>query len=153
MSPSDTDVLVRPVTAADRGAVIALMRAQFREHGIGLDEVGIGRAVDGVLQQPDWGHLLLATRAGTPVGFAALSFIWTYEHGGRAAWLEELYVEPAHRGRGVGRMLLQAAYRAAAEAGANAMDLEVDAAHRRAEHLYEREGFVRLNRARWSRRL
>lgn len=153
MSLPDTDVQVRPVTAADRGAVVALMLAQFREHDIGLDGAGVQRAVDGVLQQPEWGRLLLATHAGTPVGFAALSFIWTYEHGGRAVWLEELYVEPAQRGRGIGRMLLQSAYRVAAQAGAIAMDLEVDVAHRRAEHLYEREGFVRLNRARWSRRL
>jgi len=106
-----------------------------------------------VLRQPDLGRVLIATRAGRPIGIAALSFIWTYELGGRAVWLEELYVEPAHRGRGVGRMLLHAAYQAGAESGAVAMDLEVEASHRRAERLYEREGFVRLPRARWSRRL
>ena len=152
MSP-DTDVEIRPATAADRDALIALLLAQLGEHEIELSDAGAARAIDGALQQPDWARLLVATRAGSIIGMAALSFIWTYEHGGRAAWLEELYVEPAHRGRGIGRMLLQAAYRAAAEAGANAMDLEVDVAHRRAERLYEREGFVRLNRARWSRRL
>ena len=153
MRHSSAEVDVRTATAADRDAVVGLMRAQFREHQIALDDAGIARAVDGVLQHPDWGRLLVATRTGTAVGFAGLSFMWTYEHGGRAAWLDELYVNPAQRGRGIGQKLLRAACEVAAESGAVAMDLEVDIEHRRAERLYEREGFVRLHRARWSRPL
>jgi GNAT superfamily N-acetyltransferase len=151
MSP--TNVQVRPATAADRDAVIALLLAQFREHQIDTGEAGTARAVDGVFRQPDLGRVLIATLDGKPVGLAALSFIWTFEHGGRAVWLEELYVEPAQRDHGIGRTLLQAAYKVAAESGATAMDLEVEAAHRRAERLYEREGFVRRSRARWTRQL
>lgn len=132
--------------------LIALLLAQLREHEIALSDAGAARAIDGVLQRPDWGRLLVATRAGNLIGLAALSFIWTYEYGGRAAWLDELYVEPAHRGHGIGRMLLQAAYQVARECGAVA-DLEVEASHRRVEQLYEREGFIRLPRTRWSRPL
>jgi GNAT superfamily N-acetyltransferase len=146
-------VTVRPAEDADRPVLLALMRAQFREHHIDLSDAGISRAIEGVLREPSWGRILVATRAGTPVGFAALSFMWTYEHGGRAAWLDELYVEPAHRGGGIGGTLLHAAFRAAADSGAATMDLEVDAGHRRAELLYQREGFARLNRVRWSRPL
>ena len=113
----------------------------------------IGRAVDGVLRHPERGRLLVATLAGRPIGLAALSFIWPLEHGGRSAWLEELYVEPPHRGRGIGRTLLRAACRLAARSGAAAVDLEVDAGHTRAARLYAREGFRPLPRARWVRRL
>ena len=150
---SDADVQIRVATAADREALIALLLAQLREHEIPLSDTGAARAIDGVLHQPELGRLLIATFEGKPIGLAALSFIWTYEYGGRAAWLDELYVEPAHRGHGIGRLLLQAAYRVATDSGAVAMDLEVEASHRRVERLYEREGFVRLHRARWSRRL
>ena len=153
MSSSDADVQIRSATVADRDAVIALLHAQLSEHQIDLSDAATARAIDGVLQQPELGRLLIATLEGKALGLAALSFIWTYEYGGRAAWLDELYVEPAHRGHGIGRKLVHAAYRAAVEGGAVAMDLEVEADHRRAERLYEREGFVRLQRARWSRRL
>jgi len=148
-----TDIEIRPATAADRDALIALLLAQLREHELPLSDAGAARAIDGALQQPDWARLLVATRAGETVGIAALSFIWTYEYGGRAAWLDELYVQPAHRGHGIGRMLLQMAYEVAKECGALAMDLEVESSHRRVEQLYERERFVRLPRTRWSRRL
>jgi GNAT superfamily N-acetyltransferase len=144
---------IRPATRTDCAPLAKLMRAQFREHHIRLSGDAIAHVIDGALQRPAWARLLVATSGGKPVGFAALSFMWTYEHGGRSAWLDELYVKPAHRGRGIGRELLHAAYRVAAKAGAAALDLEVDAGHRDAERLYAREGFHALGRRRWSRRL
>src|SRR5438445_11882546 len=144
---------VRAARRADHRRLVELLVAQFREHRIRTPIPRIARAVDGVLRHPERGRLLVATLAGRPIGLAALSFIWPLEHGGRSAWLEELYVEPPHRGRGIGRTLLRAACRLAARSGAAAVDLEVDAGHTRAARLYAREGFRSLPRARWVRRL
>ena len=99
------------------------------------------------------GAVLVATLDGRVVGIAALSATWTIEHGGPAMWLEELYIEPPHRGHGVGRALLSAAADAARAHGAHTLDLEVEASHTRAANLYAREGFRRLERTRWVRRL
>src|SRR5579872_5729184 len=50
------------------------------------------------------------TRLGpVPVGLAYLAYTWTLEHGGQSAWLDELYVVPGERSRGVGTALLRAA--------------------------------------------
>jgi GNAT superfamily N-acetyltransferase len=75
------------------------------------------------------------------------------EHGGLVAWLDELFVLPEHRGRGIGRALLRRALEVANEKGCRALDLEVDFEHAQAERLYRREGFVSLPRGRWARRL
>ena len=144
---------IRPATDADRDALMRLLLAQLGEHGIDTPAAAMGTSVDGLLRDPNRGRLLVATVEGRPVGVAALSFVWPIEHGGRSAWLEELYVEPPHRGRGIGRALLRAACDHAAAAGAVAVDLEVDAGHRRAARLYEAEGFRPLPRERWVRRL
>jgi len=143
---------VRPARRGDRERLLELLVAQLREHRIRTPRARLARAVDGVLGDPQRGRLLVATIGGRPIGLAALSFVWPLEHGGRSAWLEELYVEPSQRGCGIGRALLRAACRVAARAGAAAVDLEVDAAHRRAARLYAREGFRPLPRARWVRR-
>src|SRR5437870_10790401 len=143
---------VRAARRADHERLVDLLFAQLRDHRIRTPRRRLAEAVDGVLRHPERGRLLVATVAGKPIGLAALSFVWPLEHGGRSAWLEELYVEPSHRGRGIGRALLRAACRVAARAGAAAVDLEVDAAHRRAARLYAREGFRPLPRARWVRR-
>ncbi len=144
---------IRKARPTDRDAVTALLAAQFREHHIAMRAPQIARAVEGVLSRPRHGQLLVATLVGKVVGVAALSFIWPLEHGGRSAWLEELYVEPEHRDGGIGRRLLTAACAFAAESGAVAVDLEVDAGHRAATRLYAREGFQPLDRQRWVRRL
>jgi ribosomal protein S18 acetylase RimI-like enzyme len=62
------------------------------------------------------------------------------------AYLEELYVVPARRGRGIGRALLESAMDAARAAGAGRIDLgtgETDAA---ARALYESCGFTNRER-------
>ena len=144
---------VRLATEAELEAVTALLVAQLREHHVATPEAKLASAIQEILRHPERGRILVAIERGKPVGLAALSFVWPLEHAGRSAWLEELYVEPAARGRGLGTRLLHAALRIAAETGAVAVDLEVDADHQRAARLYAREGFRPLARARWVRTL
>src|SRR6185369_14509202 len=94
-----------------------LLRAQFREHGIALDDSLISAGIDGHLSDPNRGVILLARESGAFVGLAILAFTWTVEHGGRVAWLEELYVVPSRRGAGVGKLLLDRALATAIELG------------------------------------
>lgn len=121
------------------------------ESGIQTSMAVLTAAVTGILQHPERGTLLVATLSGRPVGVAYLAFTWMLEHGGKAGWLEELYVGPEYRGQGIGRELRVAVCTHAAEQGAAAVDLEVDGAHARAAHLYAREGFRPLDRSRWVR--
>jgi GNAT superfamily N-acetyltransferase len=146
-------VVIRCCAASDRNDALALLVAQLREHENALPDTAVAAALDGLLDRPDRGAVLVATLDGRAVGVAVLSTMWTLEHGGPAVWLDELYVDPAQRGRGVGRALLAAAYDTAREYGAGTVDLEVVTGHERAGALYEREGFERLPRVRWIRRL
>jgi GNAT superfamily N-acetyltransferase len=145
--------LVRRATTGDREALVGLLVAQLRDHGIGTTEAELAGMVDFLLARPHRGVFLLAVDEARPVGLAAVSFGFPLEHGGRGAWLEELYVEPAARGCGMGARLLDAALAAAREGGAVAIDLEIERGHERVESLYRRHGFAPLARARWARRL
>jgi GNAT superfamily N-acetyltransferase len=136
----------------DLNAVVALIGEQFAEHYIDLEPRQLSDAVLGLLSDPSRGAVQLAFDP-EPVGVAVLAYTWTLEHAGLVAWLDELFVLPAHRGRGVGLALLRRALKVAAEAGCRAVDLEVDADHVRAERLYQREGFVALPRRRWAKRV
>jgi GNAT superfamily N-acetyltransferase len=144
---------IRSANAEDKRALVELLAAQLGEHDVRLDRPGVVRAVAGLLARPERGRFLVAVERDQVVGFAALSFLWTVEHGGRAAWLDELYVLPERRGGGIGRALLRAALREAARAGAAAVDLEVEEGHERAALLYQREGFRPLARRRWALRM
>jgi GNAT superfamily N-acetyltransferase len=138
--------------AEDLNAVVALLAEQFREHRIDLDGEHLAEAVMGLFSDASRGAVLLGYDP-EPVGVAVLAYTWTLEHGGQAAWLDELFVLPMHRGCGIGRALLQRGLEVAKERGCRAVDLEVDADHARAERLYQREGFASLSRRRWAPRL
>jgi GNAT superfamily N-acetyltransferase len=99
------------------------------------------------------GFMQVARAEGQIVGVAYVATILSVEHAGPVAWLEELYVTPAWRQKGVGSALLVSVLERAQAAGMVVVDLEIDAAHSRAASLYERTGFHRLNRSRWTCRL
>jgi GNAT superfamily N-acetyltransferase len=142
---------VEPVNSQNLDAVLTLVGSQFEEHNLALPSKLLSEAVRGLLASPTRGAIFLASDP-EPIGVAVTAFTWTLEHGGLVAWLDELFVVPAHRGRGVGRQLLLHVLDAAREAGCRAVELEVDAERARAEHLYQRHGFAPLSRRRWSMR-
>jgi GNAT superfamily N-acetyltransferase len=131
---------------------VGLLLLQFAEHEIALGRDELSAAVEGLLIDGERGAVLLAYDPH-PIGIGVLAYTWTLEHGGRVGWLDELFVVPERRCRGIGLALLRRALEVARSAGCRAVDLEVDAAHVRAQRLYEREGFHSLHRSRWAKRL
>jgi GNAT superfamily N-acetyltransferase len=138
--------VIELAAAADAGLIVELLGAQLAEHDIDTPRDAVARAVAGMIADPARGFILVAR---PNLGVAYVSHIWALEHGGLSAWLEELYVVPAERERGVGTALLVAAIARARAAGCAALDLEVTRDHARAERLYARTGFMPLGRARW----
>ena len=76
-----------------------------------------------------------------PAGLAVLRFrpgLWSTS---LECYLAELYVVPAHRGRGLGRALMEAAIELARSRGADYMDLGTAETDTTARALYESLGF------------
>jgi GNAT superfamily N-acetyltransferase len=143
---------IATATAADLDDASALLGLQFHEHGIELTPERRRAALLGLVTDRSRGAVLIGYEP-QPVAIAVLAFTWTLEHGGRVGWLEELFVVAHRRGGGVGGAMLRRVLEVAVDAGCQAIDLEVDVEHERAEHLYEREGFRRLPRRRWTKPL
>ena len=76
-----------------------------------------------------------------PAGVCQLRYrysIWTESHD---CWLEDIFVEEAARGSGLGRALVEAAFERARERGCARMELDVNEANSGAVKLYESLGF------------
>lgn len=144
---------IGPAVAAEAAAISALLTRQLVEHDLPADPSLVAGAVAGILSDERTGFLLVARVGGEPVGVAYVAMIWSLEHGGLSAWLEELYVVSTWRGHGVGADLLRSSLVQARARGCLMMDLEVTEDHARAARLYEREGFTALPRGRWVRKL
>ena len=142
-------VKIRPARAEDTDAITALLVAQLLEHGGQPKRATLKQLVRQFLLDQRRGFALVARLGDEVIGVASVPIIISMEHGGPLGWLEELYVTPSQRGRGVGTSLVKAVIKRARTLRLTALDLEVDIEHQRAENLYARHGFRRLSRTRW----
>jgi ribosomal protein S18 acetylase RimI-like enzyme len=84
--------------------------------------------------------VLVARSAGAIVG--TLTLVMFPLPTGMRAWIEDVVVDEAARGQGVGEALTHEALRIAQEAGARTVDLTSRPAREAAGRLYERLGFT-----------
>ena len=146
-------ITIQKATLEDKESLNDLLKRQFDEHKIVYTAEIIDAAVLEMIERNDLGSFLVAKEKDLVIGFAAISYVWTLEHGGKSAWLDELYVLPEHRSRGVGSALVERAVEEVQREGCKAIDLEVEEERGRAELLYERKGFKKLRRNRWAKSL
>jgi GNAT superfamily N-acetyltransferase len=140
------------VDAQELPMVIDLFEAQLREHDITRSRDDLFAVAQTVIANPRYGFMLVARAPdGGPIGVAYASSLLSMEHGGVSGWLEELYVLPEWRGRGIGSRLIAEAIARAKEIGWRALDLEVEASHERAISLYARHEFLPHFRSRFYR--
>lgn len=143
---------IGPVDAEMLDAVVALFAAQLDEHEIATCRDDLRLVIRTVITDQRYGFMLAARGSdGSPIGVVYASSLLSLEHGGVSGWLEELYVLPQWRGQGIGSRLIEHAIVKARELGWRAVDLEVDASHRRAISLYLRHQFRPHSRNRFYR--
>ena len=135
---------LRVVAAASRdaGRVVAAVRCFHAEssHEVGPSQAA---AIRDLCSYASLGRAWLLTDGrGRDVGYALAYWRHSIDHGGRVAVLDDLWVEPGLRGRGLGTRLLRAAMAGMAEAGARAVVVEADPADAPAIAFYRRLGFA-----------
>lgn len=87
--------------------------------------------------------LLMARDEGRIVG--SLSLVVFRNPTGIRAWIEDVIVDEAARGRGIGEAITRAAIERAREVGARTVDLSSRPAREAANRLYQRMGFELRN--------
>ncbi len=142
---------IKTAQAGDVETAATLLQAQLDEHEIATKPDALRAVVRTVISDPRHGFILLASAHERVVGLAYAAAHLSAEHGGTIGWLEELFVVPDARGRGTGAALLHETARRAQALGWRGLELEVVQGHERAVPLYERNGFQRLSRARFTR--
>ena len=120
------DVVLRQATAADVPTLLALIRG-IAEYERLLPEV---EATEALLHEHGFGQrrifgAVLAERDGTPVGFALYFFTFSTFKARPTLYLEDLFVRPGERGRGIGRRLLARLAQIAVERDCGRMEWSV----------------------------
>jgi len=131
-------------------AAAELLCAQLTEHDLPSDSREVQSVIEKIAADERYGFILVAADdTGKLIGVALGCAYLGVEHGGVSGWLEELYVLPKSRQKGVGTRLVSEVIRLAKSRGWRALDLEVTADHRRVVSLYVRHGFEPRSRSRF----
>ncbi len=80
------------------------------------------------------------------VGYAIMTFIFSFEYKGRMAFFEELFINKSSRGLGIGRLAIDFIKQEAEKANVKMMYLEVEKHNEIAQKLYLANDFVIHNR-------
>ena len=141
------DLLIRRGIESDREAAARLLMAQLVEHHLPADLPGVERGIElAMKRQTAW--LLLAFFGDQPVGVFLANEIVSVEQAGIVLWVEELYVAPAARRRGVARGILRSVAQEARGKGIVSVELEVVPTQEAAFALYRSLGFMDVERKR-----
>jgi GNAT superfamily N-acetyltransferase len=138
--------MIRPATAADTPAIARLIRAladyERLSHAVTFDEARLREHLFG--PRP-FAEVLLAEEAGAVVGFALFFHNYSTFVGRPGIYLEDLFVDPQHRGKGHGKALLRALARLAVERGCGPLEWAVLNWNEPAIRFYRALGAVPMN--------
>jgi len=146
------EIAIREAEARDRRRLVALYQALNRHEDRLTGDRRTGRAAaaenldESMARIASSGGLFLVAEVGGEIaGLATLVFkegaIYQRPELRAHAHIVELVVDAAQRRQGIGRALMTAAERAAAERGYQRLTISVMAGNREAEQAYARQGF------------
>jgi ribosomal protein S18 acetylase RimI-like enzyme len=133
------------ITAADTDLFLAMAEAFHQEDGHPLTPAGKASIRDvaaGVELAPAY-FLVHNTQK---IGFFVLSLGYSPEHGGTDGFIDDIYIQPEHRGQGLGRQALNLAIEQSRAHNIRVLLLEVEADNHRAYQLYTTTGFTDTKR-------
>jgi ribosomal protein S18 acetylase RimI-like enzyme len=139
--------------AGDLDQIIALMRAYYAFDGLVFDEPAARGTVNRLLADPTCGRVYLIRVDGAVAGYAVLVLGFSVEFHGRDAFVDELYLREAYRGRGLGPRVLAFLEDVCRSLEVRALHLEVERHNTAAQSVYRRVGFVDHDRYLMTKRI
>lgn len=102
---NNVEVDVRAGTIADVPVLLGFIRsmAAFEQLTVSTTEESLRTALFG---EAPAASTLLAFVDGKPIGYATYFFTFATMVGTRGLWLDDLFIEPAFRGKGIGQALM-----------------------------------------------
>lgn len=98
-------------------------------------------ALNEFIKHPDLGCSWLIQKDNTFIGYAILCVGFTFEFGGRDAFIDELFIEKPYRNKGYGRQVMDLIEEYAKSLNLVALHLEVEEHNTNGLALYRRMGF------------
>jgi ribosomal protein S18 acetylase RimI-like enzyme len=150
---SAENVNFRTATIADVEVLRNLVKQYYEFDQIPYAPAEIESGLQVLLTDGSLGQAWLVLNGTTPVGYVIFTYGFDVEFGGRLATITDLYLEPGHRGRGIGGKVLQHVEAFCRSLGLRGLELQVETDNAEARALYKKFGFQPADRIPMSKRI
>lgn len=131
---------IRDARADEVEEMLPLMRAYCDFYEVSPPDSGLLEMARTLIAQPEQGSLFIARGPEGAVGFAAIGWKWASTRGARIGVMEDLFVAPDARGKGVADALIEVCAERCRERGMPVLEWVTAPDNRRAQAVYERTG-------------
>lgn len=137
--------MIRKITAADRDVYISMAKDFYNSDAVShsVDARNFEKTFDELMARDTYAEGYILQADGMTAGYALLAKTFSQEAGGMVVWVEELYILPEFRGRGLGSEFLKHIQGKLGKE-ISRIRLEASECNRRAVKLYKALGFTDL---------
>jgi GNAT superfamily N-acetyltransferase len=135
-------VEIRDARLEETEELLPLMRAYCDFYEASPPDEGLLELARTLIADPEEGSMFIAREGEQAVGFATLDWKWSSLKAAKIGYLEDLFVAPETRGRGIADALIEACAERCRQRGAPAMQWQTAPDNRRAQVVYDRTGAV-----------
>src|ERR1039458_282477 len=137
-------MLIRFASTDDAAAIAALVERYWEFESIeGFDRLRVATLLAQLISDPQRGACWVAEAGGRLCGYLLAVFVFSLEHGGLMAEIDEVFVSDEFRSAGLGSLLVTRAERDLAERGMVRLQLQLGVHNESARRFYQRHGFLR----------
>jgi GNAT superfamily N-acetyltransferase len=138
--PLADGVEIRTARTDEIEEMLPLIRAYCEFYETEPNDAGIRKMFETLITEPSQGVVFIARDDGRAVGFATLDWKWSSLKGARLGYLEDLFVDPEARGRGIADALIEVCAERCRELGMPALEWLTAPDNHRAQKVYNRTG-------------
>lgn len=133
---------IRAASVDDVPALVSLVQGYWEFEQIpGFDQARVEAALRLQLADPKMAAAWVALADRVPIGYLLAVYVFSLEHLGLTAEIDEFYVPAEHRNSGVGTALLEAAEATFVAAGCTNVSLQLGHGNDAARAFYRRSGY------------
>lgn len=135
-------VRIEPATLDDLDVLLPMVEQYWKFEAIeGFDAARIRGLLTRVIDDASLGRAWLARIYDEPAGYLLAVYVFSLEHQGLTAEIDEFFVMPQHRGVGVGTRMLDAAEAQFRVEGCTNVSLQLGRSNESARRFYRQHGF------------
>ena len=136
----------KPLEIADIEIITQMMQDFYAIDNYPMDIEVAKKLFQEFISNENLGKSWLIYSENKIVGYIILTFIFSFEYGGKIAFVDELFIKETARGKGIGKEAIQFIQREVPKLSLKLLYLEVEPHNENAQKLYLAHDFVIHNR-------